>query len=422
MVSLLPFRALSPKAEHINEVAAPPYDVMSRTEARIMIKDKPHSILRVTRPDAILGDEVQIDDQEAYDCARKELKRLIDEAVVGYDDTPGFYIYTQQMGEHRQTGIVGLASADDYWADRIKKHEYTLPRKEDDRMRQVLSLGAHLGPVFLTHPPHQGLRELITRYHRNQPDIHHIASDGISHEIWRINMTEDVQQVRLYFTDIDLLYIADGHHRAAAAARVSRSLGEDSKEAGHFLSVSFASDELLVLPYQRVVTSLGMNADDFLSKLNTDFEVKVCSAPNNRDPSTSVTFPPQAQTWGMYLNHQWYILTPKSHLKSEITSKPLTAQLDVSILQNYVLSAYLEVDDPRTCEHVSFVGGIRGFRELEERVDACKGVAFALYPTSVDELMNIADSGAVMFPKSTWFEPKLRTGILMNVFDQSQLS
>jgi uncharacterized protein (DUF1015 family) len=421
MVSLTPFRALRPQSQYTDVVAAPPYDVMSRAEARAMIEGLPHSILRVTRPDAILADEIAMDDPKAYSCAQDELRRLIKEEVLTYDDAPTFYLYTQQMGVHRQTGIVGLASAEDYWSDHIKKHEFTLPRKEDDRMRQVKSLGAHLGPVFLTHEPHEGLRELIKRYQASKPDVYHQAPDGILHELWPVTSPRDISLIQEAMRDLDALYIADGHHRAAAAARVARDHAElGHTHAGHFLSVSFASDELLVLPYQRVVTQLA-SADELMASLKEKFEVIECDAPADQDPSAPVIFPPEQGMCGMYLQGQWYLLRPQTMLKTEIQERELTAQLDVSVLQTEVLSPLLDVKDPRTCEHISFVGGIRGFRELEQRADAESGVAFALYPTSVAELMAIADLGEVMPPKSTWFEPKLRSGLFINVFDSASL-
>jgi len=386
-----------------------------------MVERQPQSILRVTRPDATLDEHIAMDDPRAYTQAQSELQRLIKEGVLVYDDQPGFYLYTQQMGSHRQTGIVGLASAEDYWADRIKKHEFTLPRKEDDRMRQVKSLGAHLGPVFLTHAPHQGLTDLITRYQSSDPQVHHQAPDGIVHELWPVSAPQDIEVIQEAFSTIDALYIADGHHRAAAAARVAREYAVSGHaNAGHFLTVSFASDELLVLPYQRVVHEQEA-VEQLLASLEGRFEITPCDPPSDQDPSASVAFPPQQGTWGMYFREQWYLLRPHATLITEVQARALTAQLDVSVLQTEVLDPQLNVKDPRTCEHISFVGGIRGFRELERRVDSDGGVAFALYPTSVTELMAIADLGEVMPPKSTWFEPKLRSGLLINVFDPSSL-
>lgn len=421
MVSLHPFTALRPTPENTDRVAAPPYDVMSRAEAREMIAGHPHSILRVTRPDASLADEVKMDDPVAYERAQRELSRLINDGVLRPDERAAFYLYTQQMGEHRQTGIIGLASADDYWEDSIKKHEFTLPRKEDDRMRQVESLGAHLGPVFLTHTPHPQLNELIRRHQVNPPLVRHLATDGVLHEIWLVSEPDEISLIERAYAELPALYIADGHHRAAAAARVARARAERGDvQAGRFLSVSFASDELLVLPYQRVIDQ-RVDLDATLLKLKERFEMSSCSHPEEIDPSSPVMFPPHAGTWGMYARGQWYLLTPNDQLKSEVQARALTAQLDVSVLQDEVLAPLFEVADPRTCEHISFVGGIRGFRELERRADAAEGVAFALYPTSVNELMEIADLGEVMPPKSTWFEPKLRSGLFMNVFDPTAL-
>jgi uncharacterized protein (DUF1015 family) len=420
MVSLLPFRSLSPIHDQVDEVAGPPYDVMNRAEARELINDKPNSILRVTRPDALLNDSIPGDSPQAYDVAREELKRLIDQGVLKFDDDASYYIYAQVMGSHRQTGIVGLASAEDYWAARIKKHEYTLPKKEDDRTRQVLSLGAHLGPVFLAHQPHASLKQLIRRYQESSADITHVAPDGILHEIWRVSSPDDVTAVSSHFAELDALYIADGHHRAAAAARVSRELNHEG--AHHFLSVSFASDELLVLPYQRVITQWNGDQESLFTQLKQLFEISLCDAPLDRDPSESCVFPPNARSWGMYVSGQWYLLQAKASLLQRLSGRELTAQLDVSILQDEVLRPLFDVNDPRACDHISFVGGIRGYRELEKRVNEHNGVAFALSPTSLQELMKIADGGSVMPPKSTWFEPKLRTGLLISVFDRTTLN
>ena len=421
MVHVLPFRALTPQSQYVDEVAAPPYDVMNRAEARDMIAGKNNSILRVTRPDAILDDQLASDDDQAYLRAQSELKRLISSGVLQYEEEIGYFIYTQQMGQHRQTGIIGLTSAEDYWSDRIKKHEFTLPKKEDDRTRQVLTLGAHLGPVFLTHEPHPLLKDLIVEYQQHPPQTIHLADDGIQHELWIVTKQSDIALIQKYYSELDALYIADGHHRAAAAARVSKDLPH-SESAKTFLSVSFAADELLVLPYQRVVTELTYSVDEFKTKLSNYFDLETHTAPIDQDPSLPVQFPQTPKVWGMYLDGQWYTLKPNQRLTTEIKSKDPLAQLDVSILQDYVLRPLLHVDDPRTCEHINFVGGIRGFRALERGVQQSKskGVAFALYPTSVKELMDIADRGEVMPPKSTWFEPKLRTGLVISVFDPQQ--
>jgi uncharacterized protein (DUF1015 family) len=286
-------------------------------------------------------------------------------------------------------------------------------------MRQVETLGAHLGPVFLTHAPHAQLSALIERYQASAPKVQHTALDGVTHELWIVDDPADIDVVTTAFSEISALYIADGHHRAAAAARVARSRAErGDHDAGRFLCVSFASDELLVLPYQRVIDR-EVDVDALFTSLRESFVITEVAAPEERDPSASVLFPPHAGGWGLYARGQWYLLEASESLRGSVNQRPLTAQLDVSVLQDEVLSPLLGVDDPRTCDHISFVGGIRGFRELERRADAVGGVAFALYPTSVNELMGIADLGEVMPPKSTWFEPKLRSGLFMNVFDAS---
>ena len=424
MVSFLPFRALRPVNEMTSAVAALPYDVMSREEASAMIAERPQSILRVTRPDALLDSHIEMDDPEAYRTARAELKRLIAEGILRLDEEDSFYIYAQQMGEHQQIGIVGLSSADDYWSDRIKKHEFTLPRKEEDRKRQVKSLGAHLGPVFLTHYPHQGVADILKSQSAREPDVVYLSPEGISHTLWRVKHPDEVSMLAKEFKEIDALYIADGHHRAAAAARVARERQQDigaDDQAAHFLTVAFASDELLVLPYQRVVKTLQGTASELLEQLRTRFIVTPCSVPDDRSPDQPVIFPPQQKCWGMYLGGQWYQLSMNETLADDVAQRPLTSQLDVSVLQDEVLRPFLAVEDPRTCTHIDFVGGIRGFRELERRANQYNGVAFTLAPTSLSELMAIADGGDVMPPKSTWFEPKLSSGLFANLFDRELL-
>lgn len=424
MVSFVPFRALRPKNELASEVAAPPYDVMNRAEAKEMIEGRPYSILRVTRPDATLDEEIEMDDPRAYEQARNALRKLIEEGILVRDPEPAYYIYAQEMGQHKQLGVVGLGSAEDYFGGRIKRHEFTLPRKEEDRKRQVQELGAHIGPVFLTHEDHQPISDLLRSETQSEPLVNHTSPEGIKHQLWMVTDQQIILQLQSELESLNEFYIADGHHRAAAASRAAQERvlsGDQDASSGLFLCVAFAASELLVLPYQRVVHLRGLKPETLLQELKKRFNISSCDPPQDRSPDLPVLTPAAEKIWGMYLSGRWYTLTPSNSLTEEIIQRPLTAQLDVSVLQDEVLSPLLGVEDPRTCAHIEFVGGIRGFRELERRADSCEGVAFILYPTSVTELMGIADSGEVMPPKSTWFEPKLCSGLFANLFDEQQL-
>lgn len=408
MVHFNPLQALTPPADHALAVSAPPYDVIDRSEAKAYIQDRPYSLLRVTRPDALLDKEVSLYADQAYERAVIEFQRLIQSGYLQRNDQPAYYVYAQRMGSHKQIGIVGLASADDYWADRIKKHEFTLPKKEDDRMRQVQTLKAHLGPIFLAYHAQERIDACVDRVSQNTPWVDFVAEDDVQHQVWKVEDHADIEAITKGFADIDALYIADGHHRAAAASRVGKGLPAHSAQ-GQFLAVAFPDHQLQILPYNRVIHSLnGLSKETFIEAISKSFDL------HPLESAQAAQFP---QQWSMYLDHQWYHLTPKDHLKKQIAQRDVTDRLDVSVLQQEILAPLLAVHDPRTASHIDFVGGIRGLKALEQRANQHQGVAFALYPTSIQELMQIADAGSVMPPKSTWFEPKLRSGLVISTFE-----
>lgn len=405
MVDFRPFEGWRPPAERVEEVACVPYDVVDVDEVRSLTANKPLSMLHVTRPDADLPADADPHGPEAYVTARKALRRLVKQGALVKDSAPAYYAYAQAMGEHRQLGLVGLAAIDDYFQDRIKKHEHTRPQKEDDRMRHVEAVRAHLGPVFLTHRADPVLDGHVASAAEGEPAVDFVAPDGVRHTLWAITDERTVLAIQAALETTDALYVADGHHRAAAASRVGRESGFGDA-ALHFLAVTFPHDQLAILPYNRVVRDLGeYDADGLLAALAVEFDVE--PAPDAVEPAASATF-------GMYLGGGWYTL----RYRGDVPKDDPVRRLDVSLLQEKVLEPLLGIADPRRDERIAFVGGIRGTGELAARVDASGGVAFSMFPTSLEDLMAIADAGEVMPPKSTWFEPKLRTGLVINRFGE----
>ncbi|MBV70194.1 MAG: hypothetical protein CMH52_02510 [Myxococcales bacterium] len=403
MVDFIAFKAWRPRTELAQEVAAVPYDVVDTDEARALVKDAPNSLLRVTRPDVDLPDGASLYGESSYQGACAAFERLVSQGVLVEDEQPNYYAYAQHMGDHVQTGLVGLVTADDYWADRIKKHEFTRPTKEDDRMRHIDAVRAHLGPVFLAYRAQDEIDQVIAQVTHTAPDVDFVAADGIRHQVWPISDPKNVTLIEGSFAKLDALYIADGHHRAAAASRIGKGLDKSHAQA-RFLSVAFPDSELKILPYNRVVLHRGGHSvDSLLAKLECHFEISKlerADAPSSR------------QQFSMFLAGQWYRLDLRDESKPDPTDP--VERLDVSVLQNLVLDPLLGIEDPRTDNGIIFVGGIRGLDELEKKASSNNGVAFSLFPTSLAELMDIADAGQVMPPKSTWFEPKLRSGLMIS--------
>lgn len=407
MVDFRAFRALRPPKAKAAEVACVPYDVVNTAEAKALVARRPLSLLRVTRPDVDLPEGVDMHGEAAYAQAKAAFDDLIAQGALVRDDAPGFFVYAQTMGDHHQVGIVGAASAADYAAGRIKKHEFTRPDKEDDRTRHVEAVGAHLGPVFVAFKAVDSIDAIIDQVVKGaSPEVDYIAEDGIRHALWPIFDATIISALEAAFKDeVPALYIADGHHRTAAAARVGKGATPDEPR-GRFLTVAFPDSALKILPYNRVVHSLnGHSPEALLDAIEQDWDL---------EPLAKAAEPTAPLSVSMYLDGQWYGLSLKDASKPDPTDP--VARLDVSVVQDLILAPLLAVSDPRTAKNISFVGGVRGLKPLQAAVDEDGGVAFALYPTSLQDLMDIADAGEVMPPKSTWFEPKLRSGLVISTF------
>ncbi len=406
-----PFAALRPDADHAKAVVAPPYDVVSTEEARELVNGQPNSFLHVSRPEIGLPPGTDPYGDAVHARAAENLGRLKALGLVIRDDAPGYYVYRMQMGDHRQTGVALTVSVDAYLANRFRKHELTRPDKETDRVRNMLALNAQTGPVLSAYRARDDLRTLIDKV-TARPALFEVAGQhDVSHTVWRIAKPEQVNAVSTAFDTMDAIYIADGHHRSAAGARAAAELrGSDSsgtKNSDYILSVAFPHDELRILGYNRIVTDLnGLNATEFLTRLEDVLDVESTSEP--------VT-PEKPATFGLFVDGSWYRLeVPAASLPDE---DPV-ASLDVSLLHNGILEPLLNVGDPRTDPRVDFIGGIRGPEELERRVcDGRAAAGFSLFPTSMEQLMAVADADRLMPPKSTWFEPKLADGLLSHLLD-----
>lgn len=407
-----PFRAWRPPAGMAAMVAAPPYDVVSTDEARALAAGNPMSFLHVSRPEIDLPVGTDEHAEEVYRQGRAALDRFRADGVLVADDAPRFTIYRQVMGDVVQTGVVGVVEVDDYAVGRIKKHEFTRPDKEDDRTRHIDALDAHDEPVFLLHRRDDDVAAAIARVTSAAPDVDFVAADGIAHTLWVVHDDEVTRALSKAFASMGALYVADGHHRSAAAERLRdmrAAAGDRRPDVGRFLAVVFAEDELNVMAYNRVVADLnGRSADAFLDALDPMFRL---------EHSDAAVAPTVVHEFGVYVAGSWWRATLRSGFADEQDPK---ARLDVSILQDAVLRPLLGIEDPRTDARIAFVGGIRGTAELERLVDGgAYAVAFSMCPTSVRDLMELADAGDVMPPKSTWFEPKLRSGLFVHVIDDS---
>ena len=409
MITIKPFSALRPTNALVDKCAALPYDVMSSSEAREMVKGNPYSFLRIDRAEINLDPGVDIYSEEVYNTARDILKKFEDDGVYINDGEKKYYFYRQIMGEQSQTGIVGCASIDDYLENRIKKHEFTRADKEVDRIKHVDTCSAQTGPIFLAYKQSKTLDSIIVEQTKKAPLYDFVAEDGVRHTVWTTDSSEIDAKIESAFASLDALYIADGHHRCASAVRVGqrrRGEGEYDKNAefNFFLSVIFPCDQLKIMDYNRVIADLnGNTSEEFMAKMSEKFVVE--------EATTSPYAPKERHTFGMYLDNKWYKVTAKPEFINE--NDPVEC-LDVSILQNNLITPILNIADPRTDKRIDFVGGIRGLGELERRCKEGMKLAFAMYPTSLNELMDIADAGQVMPPKSTWFEPKLLSGLFIH--------
>ncbi|MES9869601.1 MAG: DUF1015 family protein [Sedimenticola sp.] len=411
MPLIKPFPGLRPPAEYASDVAAPPYDVMNEGEARAMVDGKPWSFLHISRPEVDLPEGTDPYASEVYAKAAENLAKMVDKGILIQDSDPCYYVYRLTMGEHVQTGLVAAASVEAYDRDRIKKHEFTRPKKEDDRVRQIDALDAQTGPVFLVYPSHQELDEILMQAAESEAELDVTAADGVRHQIWLISDDERTGRISELFEQMPALYVADGHHRSAAASRVTaQRMAENSGHNGeepynYFLTVVFPHNQMQILPYNRVVRDLnGLDLDTFLERVKIRFAVS---------PSNQPVMPEARTEFGMYLAGQWY----KLHTDPErVPWDDPVSSLDVSILAGELIEPILGISDPRRDERIDFVGGIRGLEALERRVDSGEmAVAFSMYPTSMEALMSVADAGEVMPPKSTWFEPKLADGLVSHL-------
>ncbi|EXJ13904.1 DUF1015 domain-containing protein [Imhoffiella purpurea] len=403
MSLITPFAGLRPAPERAADVAAPPYDVMSAAEARRMVEGRPWSFLHISRAEVDLPEGTDPYASEVYAKARANLDAMLAAGVLIRDPAPCYYVYRLTMGGHRQIGLVASASVAAYDDGRIKKHEFTRPAKEDDRVRQIEALSAQTGPVFLVYRATPAIDDRLAEIGATPPEVDVTAADGVRHELWTLSDPSVIAQLSASFEALDALYIADGHHRSAAASRVAAAR---SKDEG-FLSVIFPHDQMRILDYNRVVRDLnGLAPEDLLERLAASFRV---------EPSAEPVKPARSGEFGMYLKGTWYRLTLDP---DRIPGDDPVARLDVSLLQNHLIGPILGIQDPRRDDRIDFVGGIRGLNALVQRVDSGEmALALALHPTGMDDLMAVADAGHVMPPKSTWFEPKLADGLVSLVLD-----
>lgn len=420
MAVVKPFVCIRPEEKVASKVAALPYDVYNRKEACRVVAGNPLSFLNIDRAETQFGDEVDTYDDRVYDKARELLDQQIAEGVYVTDKGENYYLYELTMDGRSQTGIVACCSIDDYVNGIIKKHENTREDKEIDRIRHVDTTNAHTGPIFLAYRQNQVLKEIVAQVTEGKPLYDFVSEDGIGHRVWRIAGEAGcqepytggrglVQAIEAAFASIPATYIADGHHRAASAVKVGLKRRKENpgytgeEPFNYFLSVLFPDEELMILPYNRVVKDLnGLDKEGFFAAISQKFEIEE----KGREP-----FGPSGKgTFGMYLEETWYCLKAKP----ECLSTDPVKGLDVSILQDCLLSPVLGIGDPRTDKRIDFIGGIRGLGELERRVKEDMKVAFSMYPTSIEELLRVADAGLLMPPKSTWFEPKLRSGLFIH--------
>jgi uncharacterized protein (DUF1015 family) len=403
MATLKPFAALRPKPELAAQICELPYDVMSSDEARQMAAGNPLSFLHVSKPEIDLPPGTDIYSPEVYAKGKENFAKLISQGALKQDDKPSFYLYRQVMGKHSQVGLVAAASCEEYLGNIIKKHEFTRPDKEDDRVRHIEALDSQTGPVFLTYRATTALDEFVAKKISETPAVDFMGKDGVRHTSWTVSDAEGIQFIETHFAQIPFLYIADGHHRSAAAGRVFQSRN-GAGHSGQFLTVIFPHNQMQILPYNRVLKDLnGLTPADLMKQLGEIFNIIRLGVPS----------PTRKHELGLFLNGRWHTLTFKPKLTA--SDDPIE-QLDVTLLQKLVLAPLFGIDDPRTSKKINFVGGIRGTGELEKLVNSGEyACAFSMFPTSIEDLMSIADASGIMPPKSTWFEPKLRDAMFCHM-------
>lgn len=412
MAIIKPFECIRPKKEYVSRIAALPYDVYNREEALKEIQKEPMSFLKIDRAETQFDESVDTYDERVYKKAHDILWEMIEQGLFEKEDQKCYYIYKLIMNGRSQTGLVACASIDDYHNNIIKKHENTREDKEIDRIKHVDTCDAQTGPIFLAYRSSDIINNLVNNKMKEESIYEFVADDKVSHSVWKIEDGHSVEAIEKAFQAIEQIYIADGHHRAASAVKVGLKRRQSNpNHTGHeeynfFLSVLFPDDQLMILPYNRVVKDLnGHSSDEFIEKVKENFIVeKIGNKPY--EPSEKAIF-------GMYLEDIWYKISAKKHL----LSVDVVEGLDVSVLQNHLLSPILDIQDPRTDKRIDFIGGIRGLYELERRTHEDMKIAFSMYPTKIGELFEVADANKLMPPKSTWFEPKLRSGLFIHTLD-----
>lgn len=413
MALVLPFKAVRPQQAFVSQVAALPYDVMTREEGQKAVAGKDLSFLHVEKSEIDVPDRTPSNHELIYQTAKRNFIKMMETGVLKQDESPCFYIYRQKMGSQVQTGIVGVMSASEYDAGKIKKHELTRKDKEEDRIRHVATVNAQTGPVFISYRERKNLNVIVDEITSNRPEYDFTAEDGVTHMVWVVTDKKQIEKIKKEFSDVDALYIADGHHRAAAAATIARvrrsqdKSGSSAKEYESVLAVFFPHTQLKVMDYNRAVKDLhGLTRGEFIEKLSKSFTIT---------ENFTARSPQKFHDFGMYLEGEWYKITIREGVYNE--NDPV-ASLDAAILQEHLLFPVLGIKDPRVDERIKFIGGIRGMDELEKLVNKDGfAVAFSLYPTTMEQIIKVADAGAIMPPKSTWFEPKLRSGIFVHKLD-----
>jgi uncharacterized protein (DUF1015 family) len=412
MSILRPFKGYRPKSDLVSKIASRPYDVLNSDEARDEVKTNAHSFLHVTKPEVDLPADIDVHSEAIYNKANENLQKLIKEGLLVQDEKPCYYVYAQTMNGRRQYGLVGASGVEDYMNNIIKKHELTRPDKEEDRMNHVRYTDFNAEPVFFAYPDNADIDAIVAKTVKNKAIYDFTTEDEIGHHFWVIDNANDVKSIEEIFAkDIPAVYVADGHHRTAAAALVGNEKKKNNahhtgnEEYNFFLSVNFPASQLAIIDYNRVVKDLhGLSAADFIAKLSNSFVVE--------EKGTAIYKPNTLHNFGMYLEGKWYSLTAK---EGTYDNNDPIGVLDVTILTNQVLAPFLDIEDLRRSTRIDFVGGIRGLGELEKRVNSGEmKVAFALFPVSMKQLIDIANTGNIMPPKTTWFEPKLRSGLILH--------